>query len=242
MHPEVNAVLRLVSALNDPLRLAIVRYLMGGPAGVSELIGVTGAAQSKVSNHLAILRESRVVVSERLGRRIQYSLATPAIASVVEALESAGGHQPEPAGEVPEIALARTCYDHIAGRLGVAIFGSLVQRRALFDVIAKPRAAKVRSALGEVRLGPAARTVFDSLNLDLDEVEAEKRQFAAACNDWTESQPHLGGALGAALQRRLLARGWVQRRGGSRSLRITPAGRIGFLEEFAIDVAHLIRA
>jgi DNA-binding transcriptional ArsR family regulator len=232
MASEVNRALRLVAALNDPIRLAVVRHLMGGPANVSELVAHTRASQSKVSNHLALLRDAEVVVDNRLGRYVAYELADPALAAVIEAIEAATDGQAKPPAD---IALARSCYDHVAGRLGVAIFRSLVTCRALRNVPARPSAAKVRSSLGDVILGDRAASVFGALDIDLQAVSTERRRFATACNDWTESQPHLGGALGAALQMRLLRLHWLQRRGGTRALRVTGDGRDGLRERFGID-------
>jgi DNA-binding transcriptional ArsR family regulator len=236
MDCDVKAAIRLLRALEDPIRLAITRRLMAGAANVSELVELTGASQSKVSNHLALLRGAGVVAGERLGRRVTYTLANAEIAGVVEAIESACAAPLRRLEPIPDIALARCCYDHLAGKLGVALFRALVERKAIRAVTPSPGAPKVRSALGDVELGTQARAVFASLELDIDEVSAEPRRFAAACNDWTESLPHLGGALGAALQRRFLRLGWLRRRSGTRTLRITPIGRSAFSRHFAIDL------
>jgi len=117
----------------------------------------------------------------------------------------------------PSLARARTCYDHLAGRLGVAIFDSLVARRA----IEKP-AERYR---GPVELGSAGPRVFRDLGIDLDEVRRERRHFATACGDWSERRPHLGGALGAALWARTLEQGWVVQKPGTRIVVVTERGR-----------------
>ncbi|HTW85816.1 MAG TPA: metalloregulator ArsR/SmtB family transcription factor [Candidatus Sulfotelmatobacter sp.] len=241
MLASVNPGLRLVRALDDPLRYELVMRLFAGPATVSELVAASGAAQSKVSNHLAILRDAEVVSTERMGRAVVYAVADPAIAAVVEALEHACGGARAAIRTAPELAVARSCYDHLAGRLGVAVYDALVARRALHDVNAPTPARKVRGAFGAVELGPAARGVFAQLDIDLDAVMAQRRQFATACSDWTESRAHLGGALGAALQERLLRERWVLRRGGTRALRITDRGRAGLRERFGIEVDALGR-
>jgi DNA-binding transcriptional ArsR family regulator len=237
--PCVNPALRLVRALDDPLRYAVLVRLLAGPATVSELVASSGAAQPNVSNHLAILREAELVTTSRNGRHVAYALADPSIAAVIEALEHAAGGGAAVARATPEIAVARSCYDHLAGKLGVALFDALVARRALRDVYMRSAARKVRSGLGPVTLGAAADAVFGALGIDLEEVATQKRQFATACSDWTESRPHLGGALGAALQERLLRERWLLRRGGTRVLRITPVGRAQFAARFAIDVDAL---
>lgn len=236
MSNDVNPAARIAGALADPLRYAVVDRLVAGPATVSELVAVCGAAQSKLSNHLAVLREAKVVTARRTGRNVVYSLADPVIATVLEALANSAGDGPVKRRAFPEIAVARSCYDHVAGRLGVGLFRALVGRGALQDVAAVSHARKVRSGLGSVVLGPRAGEVFGALAIDLDEVGAARRQFATACNDWTESQPHLGGALGAALQNHLLRERWVLRRSGTRALRVTETGRRALRARLGIEL------
>lgn len=154
-------------------------------------------------------------------------MRSPSIAAAVEARPT------------PEIAIARHCYDHLAGRLGVALFRSLVARGAILDVRARAAARKVRSGLGEIALGPAAEDVFGTLAIDLSDVAAKRRQFATACDDWTESQPHLGGALGAMLYTRMLCDRWLLGGAGTRALRITSTGADGLYASFGIDVRDL---
>src|SRR5437899_486889 len=122
--------LALTRALADPLRLAVLHRLMTGPATVSELMAVVGAEQSRLSNHLALLRERRLVRTTRQGRHVIYELHDAAVGTLVEALGQIGGAAPRTVKSVA-IAHARTCYDHLAGRLGVAMFKALVDRRAV---------------------------------------------------------------------------------------------------------------
>ena len=209
--------LAIIRALADPLRLAVLRHLMGGPASVSELMTVAGAEQSRLSNHLAMLRERDLVRATRQGRQVIYELHDPAVARLVESLGQVGGASARTVKSVP-IARARTCYDHLAGRLGVAVFRALVASHA---VRAQPEVP------GDVELGPRAGHVFGKLGVDLDVARQERRRFATACLDWTERQPHLGGAVGAALWAELTARGWIVRRPGTRAVAVTSAGTRG---------------
>ncbi len=209
--------LALTRALADPLRLAVLHRLMTGPATVSELMAVVGAEQSRLSNHLALLRERRLVRTTRQGRHVIYELHDAAVGTLVEALGQIGGAAPRTVKSVA-IAHARTCYDHLAGRLGVAMFKALVDRRAV---------KHQKDVPGDVELGPQATPVFETLGVDLDVVTRERRRFATACLDWTERQPHLGGALGAALWAELVARGWIVRRPGTRAVVLTAAGGRG---------------
>jgi uncharacterized membrane protein len=122
---------------------------------------------------------------------------------------------------------ARTCYDHLAGQLGVAVFEALVAREALLDLeLSSVPGRKVRSGLGAVSLGPAAAQVFGELAVDLDGVQQSRRPLASACLDWTENRPHLAGALGAAVCSAFVQAGWVRRRADSRAVTLTPAGRV----------------
>jgi DNA-binding transcriptional ArsR family regulator len=206
--------LAVTQALADPLRLAVLHHLMGGPASVSELMTVVGAEQSRLSNHLALLRERDLVRTTRQGRHVIYELHDPAVARLVEALGQIGG-APARAVKSAPIARARTCYDHLAGRLGVAVFDALVAR----DAVKRPERAP-----GAVELGPQAAPVFKKLGVVMNEVRRERRRFATACLDWTERKPHLGGALGAALWGELTSRGWIARRPGTRAVAVTTAG------------------
>jgi len=207
----------LAQALADPLRLTILERLMDGPTAVSELVLLTRQAQSKVSNHLAVLRDRGLVNATRVGRQRLYEISDPSVAHMLEALIGIAGRNPTRLEMSPSLARARTCYDHLAGRLGVAIFDSLAAGRA----IEKP-AERYR---GPVKLGSAGPRVFRDLGIDLDEVRKERRHFATACGDWSERRPHLGGALGAALWARTLEQGWVVQKPGTRIVVVTERGR-----------------
>ena len=209
--------LAITQALSDALRLTVLHHLMGGPATVSELMVVTKAEQSRLSNHLAVLRERSLVRATRQGRQVVYELRNAAVGRLVESLAQIAGPPRRTAKSAP-IARARTCYDHLAGRLGVALFGAFIDRGAL---------RRQGSGRGEVELGPRAEQVFGALGVDLEAVRLERRRLATACLDWTERRPHLGGALGAALWAELVMRGWIARRPGTRAVVITAAGSRG---------------
>ncbi len=215
-----------LQTLADPLRLAMLQRLMQGGAAVSELVALTGVSQPNVSNHLAILRQRGLVRATKIGRQMMYEIAQPSVADVVESLARAAGPPSRAERVSPPLALARTCYDHLAGKLGVGLFDALVRRRAIrADLGGAGSGRKVRSGLGAVALGAQAQEVFSSLAVDLASVRQEKRQFATACLDWTENRPHLGGALGAAVRTRFMEQGWVERLPASRALLLTGRGR-----------------
>ncbi|MGH8013141.1 MAG: ArsR/SmtB family transcription factor [Candidatus Binataceae bacterium] len=225
----------VAQALAEPLRLALLRHLMGGPATVSELVSTLDEPQSKVSNHLALLRERGLVHATRQGRQIVYQLRDRTVAELIESLMAASSPSPEITRKSPPLINARTCYDHLAGRLGVAVFEGLIANGAIV-ALAIPDAADQRSRQSwlKLELGPAAETVFGKLAIDTVAVARERRKFATACLDWTERRPHLGGALGAELYVACLSRGWVVKRPGTRVLTVTGSGRGAFKKHFGV--------
>lgn len=232
----------ITQALADPLRLDIIRELMGGPATVSELTALTGATQPNISNHLALLRERGLVRATREGRQMRYEARDPAVASLIEALVAVAGAPEKPAPEraTPPLALARVCYDHLAGQVGVALFDALVAHDALRMIpaaqTAQPHAGRAGSASAAVELGPAGEALFAEVGVATHVAQRSKRRFAFACVDWTERRPHLGGALGAALYTAAVAQGWVARQPGSRAVIVTEAGRQALRERLGVEL------
>lgn len=218
---------RIAWALSDPVRLSLMQVLMGGPAAVAELVAATGASQPNVSNHLRVLRERGLVRSERRGRQSIYEIPDASVARLVESLTAVAGGPAAPVFGSDPMAEARTCYDHLAGRLGVGIYGALVDSGALVPT------GEVR---GDVRVGPAASGVFGALGIDPGAVAAGsgRRRFAFACPDWTERLPHLGGALGAAVLERCFGEGWVRRPEDTRAVSLTGKGERALRERLGL--------
>ena len=229
MMNENDQLFTLAQALADPLRLAVLQLLMGGPATVSELQSLTGESQSKVSNHLALLRERDLVRATREGRQMVYALRDASVAQLVESLTAVAGMVPTRLWKSPQLITARTCYDHLAGRYGVALFDALLAQEA----IKAPTEMR-----GEVEPGPGGAEVFGRLGIDLNILRRERRRFAFACSDWTERRPHLGGVLGAALWARFVERGWVVKQQGTRAIIVTDLGKQNLREQFGIQIAE----
>jgi len=202
-------------ALADPIRFAVLVRLLEGPATVADLAAVTGASQPNVSNHLALLRDRGLVRARREGRHARYDIADPAVAQAVEALVSLSGPDTSAPRPPAPLAVARTCYDHLAGVLGVALLDGLVEA----GVVSRPE----RSS-GTIRLGPVAERTFGLLGVDAERALRARRKFAYGCPDWTERRPHLGGSLGAALCERFFEEGWIRRARGSRAVTLTADG------------------
>lgn len=207
----MNKEIGVAQAVAEETRLMILHRLMEGPAAVAEIIAESGKPQSLISNHLAVLKEANLVVFEREGRKSIYRLANASVATLVEAL-AALSRDGRDHRVTPALARARTCYDHLAGALGVELYEWLVKAKALKTV-------------GEdVAIGPRGGEVFTRLGVDVGAAAKTRRRFATACLDWTERKAHLGGSLGAALCERLVTRGWIARQPGTRAVSITAAG------------------
>lgn len=225
--------LRLMSdaaaLLGDPTRATMLDALMDGrarPAG--ELARTAGIAPSTASEHLARLVAGRLLVVEPSGRERLYRLASADVAEVLEALSRLGSEQPvsslRAAGRRDALQAARTCYDHLAGRLGVAVTDALIAR----DVL--------RSHDGSFELSEDGAVFLAEIGVDVDGARARKRVFARSCLDWSERRPHLAGALGAALADAALGHGWVRRRPNDRALDVTPHGVAALRERLGVSV------
>jgi DNA-binding transcriptional ArsR family regulator len=217
----------LAQALADPLRLSILQQLMEGPATVSELMSLAGATQSKVSNHLALLRERKLVRATRDHRQIIYTLHDASVGQLIESLSLVAGVASNREGKSPQMIAARTCYDHLAGRYGVALYDALLNLQAL---------SAPTEQRSEIELGPQGAEVFGTLGVGLKALRQQRRRFAFACPDWTERRPHLGGALGAALWAQLVERGWVVKQQGTRATIMTDEGKRQLQQLFGIQV------
>ena len=224
-----NTLAEVAGLIGDPARANMLSALMDGRAlTAGELAWAAGVSAPTASGHLARLAEARLVAVERQGRHRYHRLATPEVARAVEALmtvAAAGPRRHRPAGPRDEaLRAARTCYDHLAGRLGVALADSLLARG--------PRRGRGRGRRGRrhgCRWGlpqrPARGRLCDT---------AAGARLCRTCLDWSERRPHLAGRLGAALCRRALELGWIERARDGRAVAVTPAGRRGFAEVFGI--------
>jgi DNA-binding transcriptional ArsR family regulator len=230
---DSKALLQLLSAVADPVRLGILERLMGGAAAVSELVAATGASQPNVSNHLTVLRKRGLVRVVPLGRQRVYELRDPKVAQLMESMQSVAGGARTPVVKDTALVQARTCYDHLAGKLGVRIFAALADRDAIR--LPEPFAADGRPGTASaLELGPRAEAEFARLGISLKDALKRSRSFGYACSDWTERRPHLGGKLGAALWARFVETGWVQRKPGTRAVLVTPQGRRGLSRKLGI--------
>ncbi|MFF8769801.1 ArsR/SmtB family transcription factor [Kitasatospora sp. NPDC015120] len=218
----------LAGLLADPTRAAFCMALLDGRAWTAgELARHARVAPSTASEHLSRLIAGGLLAEERQGRHRYVRLAGPEVATLIEDLASfpvpAGPADRPPSPTAPGSlreatrtsaeARARTCYDHLAGRLGVAVRDAVIARGLVADEDGPALTGRGRSWLAElgVELPPRAG-------------RSGGRPVVRTCLDWTERRSHLGGAFGAALCRTALDRAWVERIGSGRALRVTPDG------------------
>jgi DNA-binding transcriptional ArsR family regulator len=204
--------------VGDSSRASMLALMMDGRAHTAgELAAAADISAATASGHLSKLLGHRLLSVAAQGRHRYYRLASTDVARMLEGI-MVMSTQPisrkRTTSRVPaELQEARTCYDHVAGRLGVAIADTLVRPEAL------------RFADGECELTDRGRLLLAKLDINLDEIRGRSRRLLCRpCLDWSERRPHLAGILGTAFFERLLELGWVKRVGESRELRTSPVG------------------
>ena len=207
----------LASLLGEPARIAILSSLLNGESRpASELARMAGISAPAASAHLTKLVEGNLLAVERLGRHRFYRLANDDVAYALEAINALASHSgplPTPS-DSKSIALrnARTCYDHLAGRLAMEIAdgfvaGGLLEPDGRFFT-----------------LTDAGARWLNQQGIDVRSLRAGPRALARRCKDMTERRPHIGGALGAALYQWMVDRNWLRRSRSSRAVFLTAEG------------------
>jgi DNA-binding transcriptional ArsR family regulator len=213
--PDITTIAR---ALADASRVAMLDALLDGAAHpIGELARAAEVTAQTATHHVQLLAAQHLVVSERAGRAHHVRLAGPEVAELLERLAALAEPDALPPSRLARLRFARTCYDHLAGLLGVVVTGALVERGWLVGDALAPS--------GELLAWLAARGAA---------VPDGRRPLARACLDWSERVPHVAGRVGAALASLFLARRWVVRVRGDRALRLSDRGRDELARELAI--------
>lgn len=219
----------VAALVGDPARANMLTALLAGKAlTASELAYVAGVSAPTASGHLGKLAEARLVVVAAQGRHRYYRLASSQVARMLESLMAVaidGPPRHRPTGPRDRaLAEARTCYDHLAGRLGVGLADALAER----GLVQLDDDGGMVTAEGS--------RFFADFGIDLQAASRAKRVFCRPCLDWSERRWHLGGAVGAALARQCFDLDWIARVRDSRAVAITAAGRTGFAETFGLNL------
>lgn len=217
----------------DPARAAMLMALFDGRAQpASTLAYIAGVSPQAASNHLAKLLDGGMVAVEIEGRHRYYRLAKPEIAAALEALAGVSPRipalHPPLTAEAKRLRAARSCYDHLAGRLGVAITDALLAHGFLV-LDDDPKRFAVNGT---------GKRWFAELGIDIEALKPGRYGVARRCLDWTERRHHIAGPLGARLLKLLLELGWLRRKGIGRCLEVTDAGRMQIRNRLGFELAY----
>jgi DNA-binding transcriptional ArsR family regulator len=223
---DVKSITRVAALIGEAGRIQMLTVLLdSGGHSASELAMAAAVSPQTASSHLAKLLTGGLVVSERSGRQRLFRLTNADVAAAIEALGALA--QDDRLPPVPELRFARTCYDHLAGMLAIAVRDELLKR----DVLRIHGDSFTLTGSGERFLRP--------LDIDAEALRGLRRSFARKCLDWTERHHHIGGSLGAALLFRFLEMKWLARTRQTRAVRLAQAGERGFERVFGIHRGSL---
>ncbi|MFZ5488768.1 MAG: ArsR/SmtB family transcription factor [Pseudomonadota bacterium] len=215
---------RIAALVGEPARAAMLLALGDGralPAG--ELAACAGVSAGTASGHLAAMREAGLLDAKQQGRHRYYRLASAQVAALLESLMLVAAQNPARVASSrvdPLLRAGRTCYSHLAGRLGVSICDGLLAREALHidDDLA--------------HFTPLGLALLDDFGLDTRALRHQP--VSKTCIDWSERRHHLSGPVGVAIYRRCLELGWVRHHLDSRAVSVTETGGRGLRDWLGI--------
>ena len=220
------------SLMSDRTRATILLTLLnGGMTSASALAQRAAVSRPLASAHLRKLFEGGLIVVEPRGRHRFYRLSSQRVADALESLIllSPASAINSLRGSKESIGLqrGRLCYDHLAGRLGVALTHQMME------------AGLLRKSGGDYEVTDAGAGVFRGLGIDIASLRGQERPLSRACLDWSEKDHHLAGSLGAALTNELFRLGWLEGREASRVVTVTAVGQQGLQQAFGLEPASL---
>jgi DNA-binding transcriptional ArsR family regulator len=221
----------IAALVGDTARANMLTALMDGRAlTASELAYIAGISASTASGHLAKLTEANLLSLVKQGRHRYFRLASPLVGNMLEglmavaAIEGPKRYRPASPRDAA-LRQARTCFNHLAGKLGVGIADALTsQQHILLDEDAGI-------------LTESGTAMLEAWGVDLSALRKQRRVFCKPCLDWSERRLHLGGAVGAGIAARCFDLGWIDRMRDTRALRITAAGEAGLKAQFGVSLA-----
>ena len=221
-----NSIAVIASLIGEPIRAKILWSLMDGRAYTARelAIGVETTPQN-LSMHLGKLLRAGLLAVEVQGRHRYYSFSREEVAYAIEAIANLvpAEQAVRKDTDMAPIQFCRTCYDHLAGKVGVSITEGLLRLKL---VVYRDK---------ELDVTPRGVQWFSEWGIDCAELREQRRVFAKPCLDWTERRHHLAGALGAALLEKLMEAHWLRRTAQSRAVVVTAKGRQGLEKQLNIQ-------
>lgn len=220
--------IKTASLIGDPTRALIMWTLLDGKAfTATELAIAASTSPQNVSMHLAKLLDAGLLAVEKQGRHKYYRFSNKEVAYAIEAMASLippAIPQKKNAEKHLPIKHCRTCYDHLAGKIGVAVAESLLEQNIILNSDTK------------FEVSPEGVKWFSDFGINLEDLKKQRRLFLKPCLDWSERKNHIAGSLGASLLDKMLADDWLRRTKDSRAIQITGKGEKELFRYFKIVV------
>jgi DNA-binding transcriptional ArsR family regulator len=221
--------IKAAGLIGDATRAAIMWTLLDGRAfTATELSVAVNTSPQNMSMHLGKLLEADLLAVEKQGRHKYYRFSNKEVAYVVEAmanlipkLENSPKKKTE---NYPPVKYCRTCYDHLAGKIGVALTDSLLEQKIIVE------------KNNNFEISPEGEKWFSDFGINLEEAQKQKRIFLKPCLDWSERRYHIAGSVGTLLLNKMLEQDWIRRTKDSRAIVITGKGEKEMLKSFKIVV------
>lgn len=219
----------ITSLIGDPVRTNILWTLLDNRAYTATELAITAdTSPQNISMHLNKLVQADLLTVESQGRHKYYRFSRPEVAYAIEAIGNLLPNERHKKivtnKENNTIKYCRTCYDHLAGRVGVIVTKALLKQKII----------EVESNIYNVT--KKGEIFFSELEINITDLKMSRRIFAKPCLDWSEREHHLAGALGAALLDKMLSRDYIRRTKNSRAIVVTSKGQLHLYERFKISV------
>ncbi|MEO1652725.1 MAG: helix-turn-helix transcriptional regulator [Bacteroidota bacterium] len=221
---------QLASLIGEKARAKMLWHLLDGRAYTAfELALIADISKQSCSNHLKKLLDKNILKVEKQGRHRYFRLYDDQVAKALEGIaflmpQEPAKHASDSQEKIIGVKYARTCYDHLAGYLGVSIREHL-QNHAYISLHNEA-----------YECTPKGLEKFKSLGIEIEKLKSLKRKFAYPCLDWSERKPHIGGALGAALLCFMLDNAWVRKNKNSRELFLSAKGQLELEKSFKLKI------
>ena len=226
VYPNISYIAKLIA---EPTRAIILDCLMSGQAlPASELAYMAKVSHPTISSHLAKLVEGNLLVMEQHGRHRYYRLTSKEVAEVIEKLGTIAPpveiRSLRQSSQLKQVRFGRTCYDHLAGELGVKITEALIEKEIVY----------LEDGLYTVT--KKGKEWFLQFGINIEEANTKRRIFAKPCLDWSERRYHISGWLGSAIATRFFDNGWITRAEKNRAVQLTPKGINALENHFGITI------